>query len=405
MSPASRGRSAEGGDDRADRSAPGARVTCLSRLNTWWRTRSGRPRGALRRAVTVCALVLATASGWAQGGAQGGAQDGAQDGAQGTGKSSGTGASPGSGGVVAGGAISRGVLVLPETVTVGDPFRVVVRVRAPRGTTIEFPVAPDSGTGVEALDPVDVVPSSDTTVTEHTATYRLAAWDVGARSIRIPDIVLRDSTTGADGRRIEVGRRLSVFVASVLPADSAQRIPRPARALFEFGPPWWWWAIVAVLALGVVGTLWWLWRRRRRQAAGVPSLTPLEQAEEEFARIDALELVASGERGQHAALMTDVLRTYLARIVPAALPSLTTSELLGRLRGDARVPVARLGRLLHDVDLVKFAGAPIEAARARDAGTESRAIVVVVDAAVDAATEAAKVREQALRRADTREAA
>ena len=89
-------------------------------------------------------------------------------------------------------AISRGVVVLPETVTVGQPFRVVVRVRAPRGSTIDFPQAPDSGTAVEALDPVDVVPSPDTTVTEQTATYRLAAWDVGARALRFADVVVRD---------------------------------------------------------------------------------------------------------------------------------------------------------------------------------------------------------------------
>ncbi|MBK6487958.1 MAG: hypothetical protein IPF98_14055 [Gemmatimonadetes bacterium] len=353
----------------------------------------------MRPAMLTGVLVLATASGWAQGGGQGTAQGGGQGTAQG----SRAGGRQEAGGVAAGGPISRGVIVLPETVTVGDPFRVVVRVRAPRGTTIAFPLGPDSGTGVEALDPVDVVPSSDTTVTEHTATYRLAAWDVGARSIRIPDIVLRDSTTGADGRRVEVGRRLSVFVTSVLPADSAERVPKPARALFEFGPPWWWWALVAALAFGVVGTLWWLWRRRRRAAAVRPSQSPREQAEEEFGRIEALELVASGERGQHAALMIDVLRTYLARIVPAALPSLTTTELLGRLRGDARVPAARLARLLHDVDLVKFAGAPIEAERATEAGTESRAIVAAVDAAVEAAL--VRAREQALRRTDTREAA
>ncbi|MEP7381895.1 MAG: DUF4381 family protein [Gemmatimonadota bacterium] len=288
-------------------------------------------------------------------------------------------------------AISRGVVVLPETVTVGAPFRVVVRIRAPRGATIDFPQAPDSGTGVEALDPVDVVPSADTTVNEQTATYRLAAWDVGARAIRLADVVVHD---GDEERAVVVGRRLAVFVASVLPADSSDRVPKPPRALYEFGPPWWWWALVALAALGVVGVLWWLWRRRR-VAAAIPRRSPREEAEEEFARIEALDLVASGERGQHAALMTDVLRNYIARVLPAAMPSLTTSELLLRLRGEGRVPLSRLARVLQDVDLVKFAGSSIDPERAHAAGAEARAIVTAVDVAI----------EQALQRLETREAA
>jgi hypothetical protein len=288
-------------------------------------------------------------------------------------------------------AISRGVLVLPETVTVGQPFRVVVRVRAPRGSTIDFPQAPDSGTAVEALDPVDVVPSADTTVTEQTATYRLAAWDVGARAIRFADVVVRD---GDEEHAIVVDRRLAVFVASVLPADSSQRAPKPPRALYEFGPPWWWWTLVALAAVAVVGVLWWLWRRRRG-VASVARRSPREEAEAEFARIEALDLVASGERGQHAALMTEVLRNYLARVVPVAAPSLTTTELLLRLRGEGRVPLARLTRVLQDVDLVKFAGAATDAPRAITIGEESQAIVDSVDTAI----------AQALQRLDVREAA
>lgn len=275
-------------------------------------------------------------------------------------------------------AISRGVAVLPETVTVGDPFRVVVRIRAPRGATLEFAQTPDSGTGVEALDPVVVVPSVDTTATEQTATYRLAAWDVGARPIRIPDVVVRDST---GERRVAVGRSLSVFVSSVLPADSSERVPKPPRALFEFGPPWWWWGLVALAALGVVGALWWLWRRRRRPAPRVVR-SARDEAEEAFARVEALELVASGERGLHVALMADVVRDFLARILPAAAPSLTSSELLLQLRGDARLPLARLTRFLQDVDLVKFAAFPIDAERAQAVGREARALVDAVDSAM-----------------------
>lgn len=281
------------------------------------------------------------------------------------------------------GGVSLGVAVVPETVTVGDPFRVVVRVRAPRGASLTFPPAPDSGTGVEPLDPVAIETSADTSVVEQTATYRLAAWDVGARPIRFADLLLREPGWD-DERRVAMTRATTVFVASVLPADSTERTPRPARALFDFGPPWWWWALVAVAAVALGVLLWWLWRRRRREAA-LPSRTPLEEAEAEFARIEALELVASGERGLHVALMVDVLRDYLARVLPGASPALTTSELLLAVRGAPRLPHARMARVLHDADLVKFAAAPIDSAHALALGGDARELAVAVDAALHAA--------------------
>jgi hypothetical protein len=276
-------------------------------------------------------------------------------------------------------AVQRGVAVVPESVTVGDPFRVVVRVRAPRGAVVEFPTAPDSGTGVEPLDPAVMVPSTDTTLVEQTATYRLAAWDVGHLPIRFPEILIRlDGTT----RRLAVGRDLAIIVTSVLPADSAQRVPKPPRALFVFGPPWWWWFLVALAAALIIGLLWWWWRRRRRRPAEV--LDPWALAQQEFQRVDALELVASGERGRHVTLVIEVLRLYLSRVAPSARTSLTTSELALALRQEGRVPMVRLLRLLHEVDLVKFAGQGVEAARAREVGVEARALVEAVQASLTA---------------------
>jgi hypothetical protein len=273
--------------------------------------------------------------------------------------------------------IQRGVVVQPESVTVGDPFRVVIRVRAPLGAEVEFPAAPDSAEKVEPLDPVVVVKGDDSTAVEQIATYRLAAWDVGRRVLRFPDILVRQ---GSGVRRIEVGRTLSVEVLSVLPEDSTLHVPKPARALFTFGPPWWWWLVIALAAAAIGLLLWWWWRRRH--AAEPARRDPYDEAMQEFARIEALGLVGAGEFGQHASLHADVVRTYLSRVMPKARTSLTTSELLHALRGEDRVSTARLQRLLHDVDLVKFAGQLIPAARAKEIGTEARALVEAVHGAL-----------------------
>lgn len=291
----------------------------------------------------------------------------------------GQGAAPGAAPAQDAGRIQRGVAVQPETVTVGTPFRVVVRVRAPRGATIEFPAPPDSMTMVQALDPVAVAPAADSAAgdaVEQTATYRLAAWDVGRLPLRFGEVVV---TQGDAVTRLPFGRDLAIEVASVLPADSTERVPKPPRVPFEFGPPWWLWALAALAALLAVLLLWWLWRRRRGAVAPPPDAYVL--AQQEFARVEALALVASGERGHHAALMADVVRTYLSREFPAARISLTTTELAAALRGERRVPLQRVVRLLHQVDLVKFAGAPISAEQAGEIGKEARAIVDAVHAA------------------------
>lgn len=275
--------------------------------------------------------------------------------------------------------LQRGVVVRPESVTVGDPFRVIVRVRAPIGSVLEFPASPDSGLAVEPLDPVSVVIAPDTTVVEQTATWRLAAWDTGRLAIRFPDILVRSP----DGvRRLAVGRDLAVQVVSVLPADSALRVPRPVRPVFEFGVPWWYWLLVALAAAALGVLFWWWWRRRPRAVA--PSLDPYAAALREFERIESLGLLAAGEHGHHLALTAEVLRTYLARTIPAARPSLTTSELALALRGEGHVPGTRVVRVLHEIDLVKFARLRVSEAVAAEAARECRAVVDAIQQAGEA---------------------
>lgn len=257
----------------------------------------------------------------------------------------------------------------PDTVTVGQPFQLVVHVRAAAGWSVVLPDGPDSTGPVQALDPRVVTGARVADSVDRTATYRLAAWSVGARDLGMPDVLVRQ---GPQVAHLSLGG-LGVFVKSVLPADSSRRVPRPPRGLFQgWAFPWWILVVLALIALAA-----WLTMRRRRDAAaeGRPAVSPFERAEREFTRIAALGLVEAGERGRYVSLAVEVVRDYLHGRFPLASLSLTSEELVQEIADAPTVPHDRLSRLLVEADLVKFARRGLTTERALELGREARAIV------------------------------
>jgi hypothetical protein len=272
--------------------------------------------------------------------------------------------------------------VLPDTAGIGTPFRVIVRVRAPRGSVITFPTGPDSGGPVEALDPPLISAGTDTSAVDQTATYRLAAWDLGRQVIGLPPVEVR---TG-DTRRMIPLAGLALTVRGIVPARGGGRTPKDARPLFPDPRPLWWWWAMAALALAAVGLVWLVvrwWRRRSRRR---PVLAPAhERAIQELDDLDRLGLIDAGEAGRYVALLNEIVRTYLARRIPAASLSATTHELLAALNVDGRVPTEHLRGFLTETDLVKFARLTPTADRARQVGTMARELVTGIDSSIEAA--------------------
>jgi len=267
--------------------------------------------------------------------------------------------------------VKAGVTVSPDSVKIGDPFHIVVGIRAPKGAVIEFPRALDSTGAIQSLDPVSVRTSADSSAAEQYGDYRVAAWNVDTQTVKLEDVIVR--VDGAS-RHVPISGA-KVYVISVLPKDSAQRVPKPPRPLFGTTLfPWWLWALVAAAVVGLGLLVWWWWRRRRKPAADVEQ-DAYERAVAEFARIEALGLVEAGERGRYVALSVEVLRDYLAARYSQAALSLTSTEFTRSVRELPNVPSDRLTRLLTEADLIKFARRPVSGDRAREIGRDARAIV------------------------------
>jgi hypothetical protein len=267
-------------------------------------------------------------------------------------------------------AVDASLTMDRDTVRIGDPFKIFVSVRVPRGATIDFPIALDTSGTVQSIDPRAVFAAPDSLGFRQNAVYRVAAWNVGRQPIHMPDITVR---LGNDTRTVSLPG-YAIFVASVLPADTSLRVPKPARGLFEtMLIPWWFWALLAA-AVALLLLLWWWWRHRKR-AKPEEVLDPYERAQRDFQRIEALGLLEAGERSRYVALVVDVLREYVANRFTHAPMALTSTELLTATRSTATIPHDRFMRILNEADLVKFARRPVSGERARDIGIEARALV------------------------------
>jgi hypothetical protein len=274
-------------------------------------------------------------------------------------------------------AVQMGSKITPDTVTVGQRFILLLKVRGPAGATITFPTAVDSSVADKPTSPqiigkplIDSV--ADATGTTRTAAYRFTAWDIGPQPLGLGNIAVT-----VNGQTVYVSlASQSVFVKSVLPADTTQRTPKPLRPPIVILPFNWvpWLILLAAIAAALLAWWFWRWYRRRRDKP----LPPFEEAEREFARIEAMGLIESGEPEKHVALMTDVMRNYLSARVEGVQRSQTTRQLLAASTS-IQPHAAGLSQLLESADLVKFARQGASPDDARAMGNHARSIVKSVE--------------------------
>ncbi len=289
--------------------------------------------------------------------------------------------------------VQMGYRVNPDTVLIGQPFNLFIKVLAPKGVRFEFPPGPDTTTQ-NGVRPIELRGEKVVSMLADTAValYHVVAWDIGTQPLRFPDV--RVSFEGQE-RRLPLADA-SVLVKSVLPADTSLRIPKPARPLIVLPVINWllWLGLLAAAIAAVL--LWWAWRRYRNRPK--PPVDPYVRAQHEFARIAARRLLEDGQSEEYFAAMVDVAREYLVARIPGVRRSDTSSELVRAMKPRDGVE-AELPRLLDEADLVKFARAEISLEDARQAGLALKAIVDHVEARVNPESEIAKRSAAAKERA------
>lgn len=259
--------------------------------------------------------------------------------------------------------------VSPDTVAVGEPVTLTVRVFAPEGARIVFPTAVDSGAVVEPLDPVVVRSAEPGDDARLVATYRLLAWRPGRTSVPLADIAYEDQ---AGARTLPVPPA-TLVVTTVLPADTALRVPKAAREIILAPRSRILLYALIAAALALVAIAVWLVRRRRRRAP--PGLDPYADAQRAFGRLTALDLIGAGEPARHVTTSVEIVREFLAARNPRASRGLTTRELVAVVSDDPAVPVRRVESLFAQADIVKFAPESADSRTAETLGAEAEAIV------------------------------
>ena len=258
----------------------------------------------------------------------------------------------------AAGAVDIGVRTSPDSLTVGDPVTVELRVEAPAGAQVEFP-RPPASKQFEILDVTAVPPGTEGNDKAWRGRYRLAVFDVG-------DIVLPPWSVQvhADSQATVVRTdSIRLYVHSVLDDSLAAADIRDLKGQADVPVPLprWLWFVLGGLLLAALGLWWWL-RRRRHQVAVTPVAPPLpahELALAELRKLEAQQLPGAGKIKEHYVRLSEILRAYLERSPQFGFAALeeTTDEILRELRERDYSPrvVEALAGLCEEADLVKFA--------------------------------------------------
>lgn len=242
-----------------------------------------------------------------------------------------------------------------DTVRVGDPVRVILRVdNIPAGADV---VLPDSLAAVDDVENAgkvrlvrDTVPGGGVRIT---AAYPVILWRPGETALPVIPMIVR---TGARESTMQVTLP-AINVVSVLPPDTTGIEPKPPKDVWGADRVWWPWILAAVLLLLAIAALIWWWRRRQARQVEVvpevPAIHPRDRALRELAELRAAGYLEHNQLRLHYIRLSEILRAYAMSVESDWSTDLTTDELAPRVK--RRAEAAPLVRMLRSADAVKFA--------------------------------------------------
>lgn len=276
--------------------------------------------------------------------------------------------------------VAVGVVVEPDSVTVGEVFAITLSAQHPPDYHVVFPKLPDRTNGgfeIKRQRPVAAVDNGDGTLTS-SVVIEAALFRVGEHSTPALSVGARRP----DGEVVyRPARPASITVESVLGGDAdetgeQEAIPLIAPPSEMSAPPIWPWfaggaALFSVIAFAA-GRYW-----RGRQPPPAPLGAPAEIALAELDRIETLDLPSSGDFPRHYTLVSDCVRSFISAQFGVPTMERATREIAAEFQ-DADIPQAEsrgvIG-ILEESDLVKFARLSPHPDEARDALAASRRTV------------------------------
>lgn len=288
---------------------------------------------------------------------------------------------------------------ITDTVTIGDPITMTLRVTAPSEKTAVIPKLDTDWGDFEIrqqLPPTVTENDDGTKTTEQTIVATL--FDVGTFSTPNWDISIADMMGNTTRRAVP---KVSITVKSVLKDGDTELRDLKPQAELPVPFPWLWMAGIAI-ALALAYLVWkylrpWLAHRRTATPdtpVEVDDRPPHEIALAELARIDALDLPGQGRFKEHYTLVGDCLRQYLEGRYDVAALEHTTAEIKTSLKrtGIERATARDVISLLEQCDWVKFARFVPTLTAARDLIPAVRTIITATaETAIEPVAEGEKV--------------
>lgn len=247
----------------------------------------------------------------------------------------------------------------PTSVTIGTPFRYVMRVEARGEVELFVPILAER-IGDFIITDFGEVPNEDPARAVVERWYDLVTYEAGEQLVPGPTVQYR--VPGSDLERIDAEDQL-IVVKSLLAAPEKEGgapdlrdIKRPVAVPRDYRPLLW--AAAALVLLIAVGFLLYRLLNRDRHSAHIAPRPAHEIALEALKRLRAARLVEGGRQGEYYVQLSAIIRAYLEGRFQLRAPEMTTEEFLQvaqrnpQLRPEHRT---QLGRFLSEADLVKFA--------------------------------------------------